>query len=408
MDNPDSLQRPKLRPLDFRPMSYEGSRYLHLRDPLEISQKSILVPEPFIPVLPLLDGKHTLLQVQIAISNHYHYKISITHIQELVRSLDEALLLENPRYQEARAMLLNAYQAASYRNSILGNETHNEEELLSELVSLTESHPLPSTLSLQRPIRGMISPHIDFGRGGPVYARTWAAARQAAQSAELVILLGTDHFSEGHAFTLTRQNYSTPCGVLPTDQETVSDLANLIGHHAAFAGEIHHRTEHSLEFAATWLHLARNGQPVNLLPILCGPLESFEDASRGPRSSKELSKVLEYLQLRIQSRPTLVVAAGDLSHVGPAFGGEPVTPQMLDRLKVDDELIIKQITSGHADGFYQSIRQPDDPNNICGLSPIYLALRILEPTRGTLIDYAACPADTEHTSYVSIAGILLH
>jgi AmmeMemoRadiSam system protein B len=66
-----------------------------------------------------------------------------------------------------------------------------------------------------RPV-GLLSPHIDYGRGGAVYAHAWKRAAQAVREAELVILLGTDHYGLD-LFTLTRQSYATPYGVLPTD-----------------------------------------------------------------------------------------------------------------------------------------------------------------------------------------------
>ena len=63
---------------------------------------------------------------------------------------------------------------------------------------------------------GLISPHIDYPRGWRTYARTWQLAADAVEEAELVILLGTDHGGGAGALTLTRQNYATPWGVLPT------------------------------------------------------------------------------------------------------------------------------------------------------------------------------------------------
>ena len=52
------------------------------------------------------------------------------------------------------------------------------------------------------PIRGVVSPHIDYARGGPVYKAVWSAAEQAVQDADLAIIFGTDHsggLREGHA-----------------------------------------------------------------------------------------------------------------------------------------------------------------------------------------------------------------
>jgi AmmeMemoRadiSam system protein B len=54
--------------------------------------------------------------------------------------------------------------------------------------------------------------------GAAVYADVFRAAVPAIQSAELVIIFGTDHFGGQAPFTLTRQHFATPLGVLPTAQ----------------------------------------------------------------------------------------------------------------------------------------------------------------------------------------------
>ena len=109
---------------------------------------------------------------------------------------------------------------------------------------------------------GVISPHIDYPRGGLVYAAVWKQAAEMARAADLVVLLGTDHYSMGDRLTLTRQSYATPYGVLPTDTDIVDPLVDAVGEEEAFAGELRNRGEHSLELVATWLHHMRGGEPV--------------------------------------------------------------------------------------------------------------------------------------------------
>ncbi|HMN58850.1 MAG TPA: AmmeMemoRadiSam system protein B, partial [Anaerolinea sp.] len=87
--------------------------------------------------------------------------------------------------------------------------------------------------------RGILSPHIDYERGGFVYARVWAEAALSARKVQQVILLGTDHFSENSPFSLTHLDYSTPLGQLPTDQALVDACARILGERRAFEGELH-------------------------------------------------------------------------------------------------------------------------------------------------------------------------
>ena len=60
-----------------------------------------------------------------------------------------------------------------------------------------------------------------------------------------------------------------------------------------------------------------------------------------------------------------------------------------------------------ADGFFDAIRRVGDRNNVCGLPPIYLMLRLLPGTQGEVVAYDRCPADANGTSLVSICGVTI-
>ncbi len=255
-----------------------------------------------------------------------------------------------------------------------------------------------------RPV-GLLSPHIDYGRGGAVYAHAWKRVALAARQAELVILLGTDHYG-GDLFTLTRQNYATPYGVLPTDVALVDQLASVIGEEAAFAGELRHRGEHSLELVAVWLHHMRAGRPVPVVPILTGSFHPFMMNGATPASDPTIAAVLEQLRAAMAGKRTLIVASGDLAHVGPAFGGAPLDGDARRVLRQDDDALIAAMRAGDAARFFGAIRQVQNANNVCGVAPIYLTLRLLGKCRGAQAGYAICPADAENTSVVTVAGMM--
>ena len=241
-----------------------------------------------------------------------------------------------------------------------------------------------------------------------MYARVWSAAAQAAQEADLVIIFGTDHFSEGFPITLTRQSYATPFGILPTAASIVDELAQAIGPDAAFAGELHHRREHSIELAAVWLHHMRGRKPIEMVPILCGSIDSAVHPNREDSElSFDIEATIEVLRNAMRGRKALIVAAGDLAHVGPAFSGDPTNPGKLAQLQRADDALIEAMCSGDAASFYERIDQVKDKNNVCGISPIYLTLRLLAPVQGQSFGYSICPADQRQTSVVTICGIAL-
>ena len=119
-------------------------------------------------------------------------------------------------------------------------------------------------------------------------------------------------------------------------------------------------------------------------------------------------RALDALRRACEGRKTLYVAAGDLAHVGPAFGDAlPWSPLERATLRQADEALIDAMTSGDSAGFFDRIRSVGDRNRICGGPPIYLTLRMLEGAAGAPAGYEQCSADPQDASFVSIAGAVL-
>ncbi len=102
----------------------------------------------------------------------------------------------------------------------------------------------------------------------------------------------------------------------------------------------------------------------------------------------------------------LVVVAGDLAHVGVAFGGDALNAAGRADLEQDDAALLRLMELGDAEGFLAAIRACGDRNNVCGVPPAYLGLRLLAPAHGETIAYSQCPADDDDTSVVSVAGMV--
>jgi AmmeMemoRadiSam system protein B len=321
--------------------------------------------------------------------------------------MDEALLLDNERYEEAGQIALGQYREAPFRAPALAGPSYPAEpdELRGLLRSYHDGKQLRTSANGAGGL-GLVSPHIDYGRGGPVYAQVWKQAEEFVRCAELAIIFGTDHFGGDASITLTRQNYSTPFGVLPTARGIVDDLAKGIGEESAFAGELRHRAEHSIELAAVWLHHTRAEVECEVVPVLCGSFARFTSGLADAAEDERISRIVAILREHMHGRQTVVVAAADLAHVGPAFGGDPVDLAGRAKLQESDGELIDRMCEGDPEGFLGAIARVEDRNNVCGISPIYLALRTLGETAGRLVAYDRCPADEQATSLVSICGVV--
>ena len=402
---------PKLRAVDITPFVHNGQPAIMLRDPLRLSDNYVVLPRSLGPVLLLCDGTHDAAAIRAALLVRYGLPVGVEIVERVIDVLDEAWRLATRRWTEARARGEQAYRQAPFRQPMMAGQSYpaDPDQLRDYLNAYLEAAPGVDGLGGAAG-RGIASPHIDYTRGGHVYAAVWKRAAVTANEADLVVLLGTDHYGPGDTnerLTLTRQSYATPYGVLPNPVGIVDDLAAVIGEDAAFAGELRNRGEHSLELVAVWLHHMRRGRPVELLPILTGSFGDFVAGQGEPAQDSVLDAFLDTLRQHMAGRRVLVVASGDLSHVGPAFGGLPLDAIDRARIRAADDELIQQMSAGHAEGFFQAIKRERDRNNVCGVSPFYLMMRLLGDAEGVSVAYDQCPADQQNTSLVSVCGMVL-
>ena len=404
-----SNHKPRLRRVEPRRVQYQGQPFIHLHDPLGIAERTILLPEGMAPLLALADGTRDAAGLQASLLLRTGVHIPQEQIQELVDGLDEACLLDNDTYEAAVAAALTRYREAESRPPSHAGAVYpdNRNKLAAALSDYEGRAPDVEPLPASARVTGVVSPHIDYERGWQTYAQLWGRCSGALDDVELVVILGTDHKGGPGALTLTRQSYASPLGTLPTDREVVDGLAGVIGESEAFEEEIHHLSEHSIELAAVWFQRSI-GRDVPTLPILCGSLHEVVSGGSEAHGYGRFDDAIGYLEGVIRERRTLVIAAGDLAHVGPAFGDpSPVSGPGRTSLAAADARTIAAIDAGDAQAFLDISRAERDARKICGISPIYIALRLLHGSRGESLGYDQCPADSGGGSLVSIVGSIL-
>jgi len=384
-----------------------------LRDPLELTDYQLILPGALAQLLMFFDGTRDLQQIQRAYQMNFGEPVDIDIIQDIVTKLDEACLLDNERSLACRTKLIQSYRALPNRPPSLAGLGYPADP--HELDTVFQAYGDGDNLNGWQPWqgRGIISPHIDYFRGGPVYSQVWRRTQEAVRRADLVIIFGTDHNGSPGQITLTQKAYATPYGVMPTDLALVNTLAETLGP-GAYTEELHHRKEHSVELSAVWLHHImmadqRSGAHTPpMIPVLCGSFHHFVIGDQHPADDRQLTHFIETLKESTAGKRVLAVASVDLAHVGPNFGDKfNMDGDRRERLAESDATLMEAITLGDADLFFHEIASVEDRNRICGFSSIYLMLRYLGATQGQVIAYEQCSADAEDTSLVSICGLLL-
>ncbi|MBM3133095.1 MAG: AmmeMemoRadiSam system protein B [Chloroflexi bacterium] len=400
--------KPKLRPLQAHLIQHQGKPYVVLGDPLKLAAETVAVPQQLVPLLELCDGTRDLAGLGIGFELRTGIRLHPSMVEEVISKLDAALLLESPRFAQARESLLCEFQNAPARPPALagGGYPANPDELSALLKRHLDA--VGQSADDTDSLTGLVSPHIDYHRGGAIYAGVWSKAIRVAQEAELAIVFGTNHMGGYNLFALTHQNYSTPWGVLPTARDIVDQIDRALGQGISFEDELFHRNEHSIELALVWLHHLLGNRRCEIVPILCGSFERFIAGNAAPGHDREISVVLECLREAMKSRRTLVVAAADLAHMGPAFGDSlPIDEIGRAKITAADDELMKAMCASDAEGFFTQIKRERDRRRICGMAPIYMTLRLLSDARGEVTGYMHCPADEMNGSLVSICGVEL-
>jgi AmmeMemoRadiSam system protein B len=387
------LDKPELRNVNVQRTVYQGEQVFLIQDPLKLTEAAILLPQALGPLALLCDGQHTIPEIKAALEVRFGLRLPQEIIESLLEQFDRALLLKTETFDQAQQQALAEYYAAPHRPPALAGPSYPADpEALRQMLhgymnGLNGTPPSPAGT------RGIISPHLEYQR--------------AVRQAELVIIFGTDHNGSQGTLTLTRQNYASPLGVMPTDLELVDRLAEVLGPENAFAEELHHRGEHSIELALVWLQYLRNGEPCPTLPVLCGSFHHFMAGQADIETETRFKAFVDVLKAEIGQRRTVVIAAGDLAHLGPAFDGPPLDAIAQAQMKVDDEALMDSLCRGDATEFFKFMQTGQYQRNVCGLSSFYFTLSVLDQTQGQTIAYDRCPADHNNASFVSVCGIVL-
>ncbi len=255
-------------------------------------------------------------------------------------------------------------------------------------------------------LRGLISPHIDFTRGGHLYASAYREIDESCD-ADTYIIFGTSHYADvDNPYIFTRKDFETPLGVSETDGELIDRMVSECGWDL-FNGEIAHITEHSIEFQVAFLQYVLGDRKYKILPILCNSFYSLVQAGISPSEDGRISQFLGSFSKIIGELGdrAFIIAGVDMAHVGPKFGDpEQVNDLILSRIKERDIKSLEFSEKLDAEGFYRSVEEEKDWRKVCGLSSIYATLSTIQAANGKLLGYdQALEPDTG--SVVSFASM---
>jgi hypothetical protein len=385
-----------------------------LRDPLNYATQTLILPYPAFFVASLFDGRRSILDIQEAFARHFGQIVFSDDIREIARRLDEHYYLESERFAARQRELAEAFRRSPLRRMAHADTCYpaRAEDLKGQLESFFTAPAGPGLPASQpppeRPVRGIIAPHIDLRVGGPCYA--WAYKEVAERSdADLFVLLGTSHFGGEQLFTATTKDYDTPLGPVRTDRDFLAELSRRY-RGDLFADEVLHRNEHSLEFQALFLRFAvpDGRREFTAVPILVSSFHEMVAAGIEPVWDARVADFVAALRATIEAsgRRVCLVAGVDFAHVGRKFGDPgPLGKDLLEWVEREDRRLIAALERIEPEAFFDEIAKDGDRRRICGFPAMYTFLRAVRAAEGKLLMYdRSVEAATESSvSFASLA-----
>jgi AmmeMemoRadiSam system protein B len=247
---------------------------------------------------------------------------------------------------------------------------------------------------------------MDYIRGNVTYG--WGFKELVEQTdAQVFVIVATSHHS-AHRFTLTRQHFETPLGVVETDQAYVDCLERTYGA-GLFDDRLAHFPEHSIELEVVLLQFLMEGRrPFRIVPLLVG---SFDDCVKGrtdPTKAPDIGRMVAALKLTEAECPVPVcyLISGDLAHIGPKFGDwARAEGPWLEESRHQDQAILAEVERASPDGYFGVIAAEDDRRRICGFPPTFLTLAAAQPRTGRVLHYQQFidPQGHESVSFAAAA-----
>ena len=390
---------PLLRRLEISRTDSENGEILVFHDPADYTP-DLALNAGLAPLLALMDGTRSVAQIA-EIVRQSDPEMPDAWIAEFVAELDENLLLDSPHFAQQRAARESDWQAATARAAAFAGRSYPHEAaelnafLDDKLAIGIERTPMRAYEPTD--VRGIVTPHIDFHRGGHVEAASYAPlienVRATGKPFDTLVIFGIAHAGIDYPFCALDKDFATPLGDMKCDREFLRDLTQSVGPQL-LAENFVHKDEHSIEFAAVLCQHFDELKKAQIVPILCGGFWESLRTGRAPEQAEPaVAAFIEALRAVTQQhenagRKIGFIASVDGAHVGTQFGDDTkLTPAKLREIAREDRNWCAAIEAGDRANLHQHFARDGNRFNVDAHPALYTLMAAFPDLRGQLLDY---------------------
>lgn len=381
---------PRLRTdLHMTALEMEGRRVVVVQDPLGLAPGDQAFSLDLLRLWAGLPEGATLGVFRDLVGRHAGgASVPLEEIRQVVDLLDSSHLLDSESHALARQAVVDEYMALEARPPAMAGTAYPADpvELAAWLDAVLDGAPPEQGATkdapehdVDKPVVGLIAPHIDPQVGAGCYKAAYAGLRGAA--IQRVVVLGVGHSPMDGLFCFSSKAMDTPLGRVPVDAEAVARLARAAAAAAvpAEVGDLPHRAEHSVEFQA--LFLQRVLAPGwSVVPVLCGSALSLPAYSRSA-FRQGAGAFCAALADMLAEPGTLCVAGVDFCHIGPKFGHQAPAIEMEAEARAHETVLLERLAALDPEGFWAESARNEDGFNVCGFLAMATLLEALAGLR---------------------------
>lgn len=381
---------------------------LLIRDPLQYSDATIVVPPLLARGLVFFDGEQTELDLRAELTRLTGELQTGEMASHLIETLDKCGFVHSDTFFEMRDRKHREFAEAATREPAHSGSGYPSEP--AALVEKFNEYGAKLNGATEGRLVGIAAPHVSPEGGYESYAAAYRRLRPE-HAGKTFVILGTSHYGEPERFGLTRKPYETPLGPVETDTGIV-DWLEKQAPEAVQMEDFCHSSEHSIEFQSVFLqHVLRESLPVGerirAVPILCGALVESLMTGEPPERNDRVRRFFDALGELAETRgEELIWILGiDLAHIGRRYGDEFEALAEQGRMaavRAKDQARLERVCAGDARGFFEQVRPNHDELRWCGYSPVYAFLQSVNGWRGNVLNYEQWNID--EASVVSFAG----
>jgi AmmeMemoRadiSam system protein B len=403
------MDKPKIRQVEVFPIEDEEKKIsILITDPDGLSDEIFQLPGTAMIILGMMDGEHTIEDIQTEVMRSFGVLLYSEAIEELVRKLDEYHLLENENFFGWRKQIVDNFLSSPTRvpKHVGLAYPSDKAELQALLDKFFADEHLPKEPYRKQPL-ALIAPHIDINRGAFSFAASYRTLKTVKPPATFFVF-GTSHFGMENPFAITSKHFETPLGTLENATDITGNLAKQLPW--LVADEFSHRREHSIEFQTLFLKYLFDDSDIRMVPVLCNGFHSFMLEGKDPKDDSKIKEAINaFSEAFKRAENPVLIAGADLSHIGPRFGDRvQISEELLKWIRDEDLNMLKLIAQIDSNGFFSLISQEKDRRKICGLPPIWTVMKLLpEETRGVLLSYQQS-FEPQTGSVVSFGAMAFH